>query len=105
MGVTPKASLVITLALPRLFIEGVSWVCEWLLAVECRGNMKFGPLANTGIEKVDFKKKGAKEVLDLFLSHDIEDDDIFVRLMAWGTLILMFALWWIKQFDVVYAVP
>lgn len=105
MGVTPKASLVITLAWPRLFIEGVRLVCKRLLADECRGQLNFMPLASTGIEKVDVKKEGVKEVLDLFLSQDGEDDDIFVRMMAWGTLILMLVLWGIKWFDAVQAVP
>lgn len=99
MGVTPKASLVITLAWPRLFIEGVSWVCELLLADESRGRLDYMPPAKTGIEQVDLKKEGAKEVLDLFLSQDREDDDIFVRMMAWGSLVLMIALWCIKWFD------
>lgn len=101
MGVTPKASVVITLAWPRLFIEGVSWVCELLLIDERRGQLKFMPLAETGIEKANMRTEGAKEVLDLFLSQDREDDDIFVRMMSWGTLMLMFILWCIKWFDAV----
>lgn len=99
MGVIPKTSLVITLAWPRLFIEGMSWVCDLLLADESRGQLNFMPLAMPGIEKVDSTKEGAREVLELFLSQDREDDDIFVRMMSWGTLILMFVLWCIKWFD------
>lgn len=100
MGVIPKASLVITLAWPRLFIEGVIWVYDLLLAdAQSRGQLNSMPLAMPGIEKVDVTKEGAREVLELFLSQDREDDDIFVRMMSWGVLILMFVLWCIKWFD------
>lgn len=101
MGVTPKASLVTTLASPRLFIEGVTWVCELLLADERQGRLNFMPLATAGIGKVDVQKEGTREVLELFLSQDREDDDIFVRMMSWGTMILMCVLWCIKWFDAV----
>lgn len=104
MGVSTKASRAIMPAWPHLFIEGVRKVFGLLLNDECRGQVLFMPLTSTGNEKIDVKRQGAKEVLDLFLSHDGEDDDIFVRMMAWGTLILTLVIWWLKSFDVVEAV-
>lgn len=93
-------SQTVTLAWPRLFIEGVTWICDLLLGDEGRELMMFMPLRSTGKERVDAGRQGAKEVLDLLLSDDVEDD-IFVRMMAWGTLILMLVIWSVKRFDVV----
>lgn len=104
MGLSPKASRATILAWPRLFIEGVSKAYDFVLVDECRERIIFMPLTSAGKENVDVKKQGAMEVLDLFLSHYGEDDDIFVRMMAWGTLILTLVIWCLKSFDVVEAV-
>lgn len=100
---SPKVSGGVMLAWPRRFIESVSWMCDLLLADENRGEIMFMPLTSSYNEKVDMKRHGTKEVLELFLSYDSEDD-IFVRMMAWGTLILMLGIWWVKNFDRIEAI-
>lgn len=57
---------------------------------------------------VDEKRKGAQEVLELFLDGmgsadkvSDDDDDIFVTMISWGGVLLLLGLFCVKWFDVV----
>lgn len=85
-------------ALLRLCTEGVRRSCDWLLFDERCVRVTFSPLPLPAGEKVSVTRRGAMEVLDLLLSHDFEDD-IFVRWMTWGTVILLLVIWCLQRFD------
>lgn len=73
---------------------------DLFLAEECRGRKMLMPLTPTGKYNLDLRRQGALEVLELILGHD-EEDDVFVGMMAWGTLILALVIWCLKNYDVV----
>lgn len=102
MGVIRKASVVRGGCLLRLFTEGVSWSCDWLLLEDSRARVMFMPLRLSGEEKASLRIQGAKEVLELLLSH-VGEDNVFVRWMTWGTVMLLLVLWCVQRFDAIGA--
>lgn len=94
-----KASAVGTHSLLRLFTERLSRVSDTLLFDDRRRRVVFAAFTVPDDERDDVTRRGAKVVLELLLNQDGEDD-IFVKLMTWGAVVLILMIWCIKRFDV-----
>lgn len=88
------------LFLPRLLTEYLDQLGDWLVSDNHDRQVLFMPerLADADA-KADTTRRGAEEVLGLFLSQETEDD-IFVRWMTWGVVMLILAIWCITKLDV-----
>lgn len=101
MGVRRKGLLGLMRFWLRLFTEGVSWALETDDQSRRLTALNFPVVTDYKGQEDGVTKQGAKEVLDLFLSHgDDEEDEIFVTTL-WWSLVAVLVICCIKRLDVI----